>query len=256
MSTVSTAGPTTIPAGRGLRRTALVAGLLYIATFVFSIPAKFGLWEDVLNTPDFVTGGGSDGGVLWGALFEVFTGLAGVGTAVVLFSIARRHHARLGLGFLASRLLEAAMIFVGVLAVLSVYTLRHESTGGDSDSLLATGRALIAVHDWSFLFGPGLMSAINALCLGTIMYRSRLVPRAIPTIGLIGAPILLASDAATLFGAYDQVSAPSALLAVPVAIWEFSLGVWMTVKGFRTAPSGTAVSPQPSATTPLTVAFD
>lgn len=236
-----------------LRRTALFAGLLYIATFVFSIPAKFGLWEDVLNTPDFIVGGGSDSGVVLGALFEVITALAGVGTAVVLFSVARRHHERLALGFVTTRVVEAAMIFVGVLGVLSVYTLRNESAGAETESLLTTGRALIAVHDWSFLLGPGLMAVCNALCLATLMYRTRLVPRIIPTIGLIGAPILLASDLATLFGAYDQVSAPAALFALPIAAWEFSLGVWMTVKGF--SPAESAVSTEPSATTTLAVAI-
>ena len=126
------------------------------------------------------------------------------------------------------------MIFVGVLSVLSLVTLHDAGTSaGEAGSVLATGQGLVAVHDWTFLLGPGLAAVINALCIGTVMYRSGLVPRIIPTIGLIGAPILLASSIGSLFGAWDQISAPATLLAMPIAAWEFSFGVYMTVKGFR-----------------------
>ncbi|MGH9134364.1 MAG: DUF4386 domain-containing protein [Ilumatobacteraceae bacterium] len=220
-----------------LRKTALIAGVLYLMTFIFSIPVKFWLWDDVTNNPDFVLGAGGDGGVLWGAIFEVITALAGIGTAVALYSVARRYSERAALGFVTARVMEAAVIFVGVLSVLSLFTLREDvagTAGADSASLLTTGHALTAIHDWTFLIGPGLFPVINALCLGTVMYRSRLVPRIIPTIGLIGAPLLLGSGVATLFGAFDQVSAPAGLLALPIAAWEFSVGVWMTFKGFKT----------------------
>lgn len=214
-----------------MRKTALAAGLLYLATFVFSIPA-LGLYDNVVNNPDFVVGAGNDDGVLWGALIEVITALAGIGTAVVLYSVVKRYGRTGALGFVTSRVLEASMIFVGVVAVLSVFTLRQDVSGTDAAGAVAAARSLVAIKEWTFLLGPGLMAVVNALCLGTVLYRSRLVPRIIPTIGLAGAPILFASFAATLFGAYDQVSSPALLAALPIAVWEFSLGVWLTVKGF------------------------
>jgi hypothetical protein len=219
-----------------MRKTALAAGLLYLATFVFSIPA-LGFYDGVLNNPDFVLGAGDDGGVLWGGLFEVITALTGIGTAVVLYSVIRRHGRSGAIGFVASRTLEAAAIFVGVMSLLAVYTLRQDLAGTDPAGLTTTAQALVALHDWSFLLGPGVMAVINALCLATVLYRSRLVPRIIPTIGLIGAPLLLASDIATLFGAWEQISGPALVFALPIAAWEFSLGVWLTVKGFRTPVS-------------------
>jgi hypothetical protein len=215
-----------------LRKTALAAGLLYIATFVFSIPA-LAFYDGVLNNSDFVNGAGNDSGVLWGAMFEVITGLTGIGTAVVLYRVLKPHGPGGAIGFVASRTLEAAMIFVGVVSVLGVYTLRQDFAGTDTAGLDTTAHALIAVKDWTFLFGPGVMSAINALFFATILYRSRLVPRIIPTIGLIGAPLLLASSTATLFGAFEQVSRPAMLGALPIATWEFSVGVYMIVKGFK-----------------------
>jgi hypothetical protein len=128
------------------------------------------------------------------------------------------------------------MIFVGVVSVLGVYTLRQDFAGTDTAGLTTTAHALVAVKDWTFLLGPGVMAVINALFLATVLYRSRLVPRIIPTIGLIGAPILLASSTASLFGAYDQVSSSAVFGALPIATWEFSLGLYMTFKGFKPSP--------------------
>lgn len=213
------------------RTAALAAGLFYIGTFVFSIPA-LGLYDGVVNDPGFVLGAGHDQGVLWGGLVEILTALTGIGTAVALYPILRRFGPGRAVGFVASRTLEAATIFTGVIAVLAVYTLRQE--GGDAATLTTTARALVAIKDWTFLLGPGVMPAVNALCFATIMYRSRLVPRWIPTVGLVGAPLLLISSTATLFGGWEQVSTAALLMALPIATWELSVGIYMAVKGFRT----------------------
>lgn len=228
------------------RKAALIAGVAYIATFVFSIPVKFGLWTDVLDKPDWVLGAGSDSGVPLGAMFEILTGLGGIVTAVALYSIARRHSERSALGFVTTRVMEAAVIFVGVLAIMATYTLRNDvsgTAGSDPGALVTTAQSLVAVHDWSFLFGPGIMPALNALCIGSIMYRSRMLPRWIPTLGLIGAPLLLISSTGTLFGAWDQVSGPALFLALPIAVWEFSFGVYMIVKGLEPAVDHAAPVP-------------
>lgn len=217
------------------RKAALIAGLAYIGTFVFSIPVKFGLWKDAIEDPGFVLGAGSDSGLPLGALFEILTGLTGVVTAVALYGVAGRYSRRKALGFVTTRVMEASIIFVGVFAMMSLYTLRN-GTGGDPAALDVTGRALVGVHDWAFLVGPGMMAPLNALLIGSVMYRSRLLPRWIPTLGLIGAPLLITSTMATLFGVWGQVSAPAMVLVMPIALWEFSFGVYMTVKGFRPVP--------------------
>ncbi len=99
------------------------------------------------------------------------------------------------------------------------------------------------MRQWTFLLGPGLIAGVNGLFLGYVMYRSRLAPRIIPTVGLVGAPIILISATATISGVWDQVSTPGALCALPTAVWELSLGVYLTVKGFRTTPYLTARIP-------------
>jgi hypothetical protein len=230
------------------RRTALVAGTLYLITFASSIPAV-ALLGPVLSNPDYIVSAGADTEVLWGCLLDVVNALACIGTAVALFPVVRRQNESLALGFVASRLLEGAVVMIGVVCLLAVVTLRQDfagAAGTDAASLVTTGHALVAIRDWTLLLGPGLMAVMNALLLGSLMYRSRLVPRVIPTIGLIGAPVLLASVAATFFGAFGQFSSVALLLVLPVAAWEVSLGVWLVVKGFKPSPlTSTGVPPVP-----------
>jgi hypothetical protein len=91
----------------------------------------------------------------------------------------------------------------------------------------------VAIHDWAFLLGQGLIPANNALLLGWVLYRTALVPRIIPTLGLVGAPLLIASWTAIMFGLWDQISVPAAIAAAPIILWELSLGTWLATKGFR-----------------------
>jgi hypothetical protein len=227
-----------------LRKTALVAGVFYVITFI-SIPTLV-LYGPVLSDPNYIVGPGPDTPVIMGGILEVIVALAGVGTAVVLYPVVKRQNEAAALGFVGSRTLEAAAIIAGVVSLLSLVTLRQAGAGAGA---LATGQALAASYNWFFLLGQSLMPVVNALLLGSLLYRSRLVPRILPLVGLIGAPILLASDIAVLFGLWDRISAPSGLLALPIALWEFSLGVYLIVKGFKPSPitaGMTAISNQPT----------
>lgn len=219
-----------------LRRIALAAGLLYLVTFAASIP-QLALFADLVADPaGFVRNPGSDTAVRWGSWLEVITALAAVGTALALYPVTRRVSRTAALGFVTSRVVEAALILVGVLCVLSVVALRGElagAVGAQADALGVVGQALVEVRQWSFLVGPGLIPGINALFLGYVMYRSRLVPRILPIVGLAGAPLILVSATVTMLGGWDQVSIAGSLCALPIALWELSLGVWLTVKGFR-----------------------
>mgnify|MGYP000014582007 FL=1 len=218
-----------------MRRTSLAAGILYLLTFV-SVPT-LAIFQPVRERAGFILGAGSDSGVLWGAFSEVVVALAGIGTAVVLYPVAKRVSETAALGFVTARVLEGALIISGVVSVLSVLTLRNDvagTPGADEASLLTAGHTLAATYEWTFLLSQSLMPAFNALFLGFVMYRSGLVPRILPLLGLIGAPLLLAADTANFFGVFDRTG-PIALAALPIAVWEFSLGVYLTVKGFRPA---------------------
>src|SRR5713101_6626551 len=212
------------------RKTSLAAGVLYLLTFV-SIPT-LALYGSVKGA-NYILGAGPDTGALVGALLEIIVALAGIGTAVALFPVVKRQNEGVALGFVASRTLEAAGIFASVACLLTVVTLRQEGAGA---SALVTSHALVALYDRLFLITQSFIPAVNALLLGYLLYQSRLVPRALPLLGFIGAALLVAGDIAVLFGAIGQHAPSTALAALPIALWEFSLGVWLVVKGFKPSP--------------------
>ncbi|MFC7546692.1 DUF4386 domain-containing protein [Plantactinospora sp. GCM10030261] len=213
-----------------LRRTSLAAGGCYVLTFV-SIPTV-GLYGPV-HDADYIVGTTSETPVVVGGVLEMIVALACIGTAVVLYPVLKRQGETRALGFVSARVLEAAGILVGVASLLTVVALRPAESGADA---LVTGRALVAFYDSVFLLSQGFLPAVNALLLGSLLYQSRLVPRVLPALGLVGAPLLVFSDVGVLFGLWDRLSPGTAIAALPIAAWEFSLGVYLIVKGFRPLP--------------------
>jgi Domain of unknown function (DUF4386) len=213
-----------------LRKTALIAGVLYLITFV-SIPT-LGLYVPV-HDPNYIVGPGPDTGVLVGGILEVIVALAGVGTAVVLFPVLKRQNEAMALGLVGSRTLEGAGILAGVACLLSIVSLRQAGAGAGA---LVAAQTLAILYDRIFLLSQSLMPAVDDLLLGVLLYQSRLVPRVLPLIAFIGAPLLLASDLAVLFGLWERTSTATVLAALPVAVFEFSLGVYLVVKGFKPSP--------------------
>jgi hypothetical protein len=215
-----------------MRKTALVAGVLYLLTFASSIPAAL-LLGNTLADPAYITGAGADGQVRLAALFDIVNGLTAIGTAVALYSVMKRQHEGFAIGFVVSRLFEAAILFVGVLSVLSIASLRATAAASaDPASLAAVGLAFTTLYEWAFALGTGI-PALNAFLLGWLLYRSRLVPRAIPVIGLIGAPLFTSFIIGYIFGITDHGTTWHGIAVAPIFIWELSLGLWMTFKGFR-----------------------
>jgi hypothetical protein len=219
-----------------LRKTALVAGVFYLLSFV-SIPT-LSLYAPIRDA-SYIVGPNPGTGVIWGGVLEMIVALAGIGTAVALYPVVKKQNQSLALGFVGTRVLEAATIISGVVIVMTIVSLGQAGAGPDA---LVTGNALIAMHNWTFLLGQGFIPAVNALLLGSLLYQSRLVPRILPLVGFIGAPLLVTSVIATLFGFWTQVSTQSALLTIPIGLWEFSLGVYLIVKGFKPSPITAAMA--------------
>lgn len=233
------------------RRAALVAGVLYLVTIVSSIPAVL-LLRPVLDDPGYIVSSGADARVLLGCLLDIVNAVACVGTAVALFPVVRRQHEGVALGFVASRLFEAGVIMIGVVSLAAVVTLRRPGAdGAEAATLVTVGKALVAVRDWTFLFGPSLVPAFNALLLGYLMYRSGLVPRVIPLMGLVGAPLLIVSVVARTFAGQDQLVLLAGIATLPIFAWELSLGLYLTFKGFRPVPLLTPAGAHPPAGVPV-----
>ncbi len=219
------------------RRIALIAGVFFLITFIASIPAALALYSHVLDNPNFIIGSGGDSRVFFGAFLEMILIVANIGSAVVLFPLLKRQNEGLALGYVTARIVESGFIAVGLLSLLAVVTLRQDVGAAGAGSLVLVGRSLVAVHDWTFLLGPGWVVGVgNGLILGYLMYRSGLVPRRMAMLGLIGGPLIIASGTAVLFGVFDAGSAPQVIATIPEFFWELSFGIYLVVKGFRPSP--------------------
>jgi hypothetical protein len=210
------------------QRHARVFGVLFIVTFITSIGA-LALFQPVLDDPvGYIAGGGKDGRIYLGAFLELLLIISNVGTAVVLYPIARRQNEALAIGYVAARIIECVFIAAGIVFVLGVVGLRNDLQSADEVAF-----ALAALKDWTFLLGPGLIVPWgNGLILGYLMYRSGLVPRRMAWLGLIGGPLLLVGNLGVLFDLWDQSGAVN-LLVIPEFIWEAFLGIYCAIWGFR-----------------------
>ena len=213
-----------------LRKYSLAAGLFYLLTFV-SIPTLV-LYRSV-RAPGFVTGPGPDTPVIVGVLLEMIVALANIGTAVALYPVVRRQGQARAVGFVASRILEAATMYVGIVSLMSIVSLRRAG-GGAGAEIVAQG--LAAQYQWTFFFSQGFIPAVNGVLLGSLLYQSRLVPRWLPTLGFVGATLLVALWFSNLLGLVPAMSPVAAVATLPIAVWEFSLGIYLTFWGFRASP--------------------
>jgi hypothetical protein len=209
-------------------------GVLYLITFVTSIPA-LALYETVLKHPaSYIAGAGHDKQVLFGALLELLLILANIGTAVVIFPIVRRLNEELALGYVTARLFECTFILVGIVSMLGIITLRNQVAGPSEGTVAYT---LAAIKDWTFLLGPGwVVGWGNGLILGYLMYRSGLVPRQAVWLGLVGGPLIIVSGTAVMFTGDHPSSTLHSLQSIATApefLWELFLGIYCTIWGFR-----------------------
>ena len=220
------------------QRIARITGVLWIVTFATSIPAYL-IYNPVLDDTGFITGTGSENAVLVGAFLELLLIIANIGTAVVPYSIYKRQSEPLALGFVAARIMESTFIAVGILSMLALVTLRQDLAGGNTDpaTLETVGASLVAVKEWTFRLGPGFVVGVgNGLIMGYLAYRSGLVPRRMAMLGLIGGPLICITGIAVVLGWIEAGGAVQGIATIPEFFWELSLGIYLTVKGFKPSP--------------------
>src|SRR6185312_11086322 len=216
------------------QKRARLFGVLFLITFITSIPA-LALYQPVLDDPvGYIAGAGQDDRIVFGALLELLLIIANIGTAVVIFPIVRRQSEELALGYVTARLFECTFILVGIVAVLGIVTLQQDVAGAAEGTVAYT---LAAIKDWTFLLGPGwVVGWGNGLILGYLMYKSGLVPRRWCWLGLIGGPLIIVTGTAVLFTGNNpshSLHSLQAILTIPEFAWELFLGVYCTIWGFR-----------------------
>lgn len=217
----------------GDQRLARLTGLFFLVTYVTSIPPVVYFYAAALHDPDFILGQGFVGLLATGALSELVLIFANIATAVTLYPVLRRSHPVLALGFVAARLVESGFIAMGVVSLLALNTLRLETVQAEPAVAIALGQTLVAVHDWTFNLGPGVVVGIgNGLILGVAMWKTRLVPRALSLLGLVGGPCLLVAGGAVVLGVIEAGSTPQIIATIPEFFWELLVGLWLLIRGF------------------------
>lgn len=225
-----------------LRRAGRIFGWLFIGTFLTSIPARLlfidgagASWSDMR----FVPADASSASLKWGALLEFGLIVTQLGTALVLYPIARRWRHTIALSYVSARTIESVFAAIGLISMLSLVSVINATDGAggaEAVALQVQGDSWAHAYEWAFEWGPGLVAGIgNGLLLGYLMYVSGLVPRRLALLGLAGGSILILSFLMILAGVYKNGEGPSGLLTLPEAAWELSLGIYCAAKGFRPA---------------------
>ena len=150
-----------------------------------------------------------------------------------MYPILKKHNETLALGFHNLRFIEAICIIVGSIGLLTLLTLNQEfvETGAPGASYFQTvGTVLLAIRDWAFLIGSGLVWSLSALILNYLLYQRKLVPRWLSVWGLLGALLSFANYLPEFFG-IDSIE----ILFLPIAMQEMVFAVWLIVKGLNSS---------------------
>ncbi|OCA84534.1 hypothetical protein A8F94_15470 [Bacillus sp. FJAT-27225] len=218
------------------RKAARLVGVWFILAFVTAV-IGLKLYDPILIGPDYLVKGAEHANqIVLGAVMELLLVVSAIGTATTMFPILRKYNETIALWHVCFRFLEAIVITVGVISVLSLLTLSREFVAAgtpDIESYQSSGILLKAIHDWTFMLGPLFMLGINTIMYSYIFYKTRLVPRALSILGMAGATSVFLCALLVMFGVIEQLSVWGGILAVPVAANEMILAVWLILKGFN-----------------------
>ena len=216
------------------RRNAIAVGLLFIACSAASILSIVPLGAPVSAPVDFAKLAGNDNRVVLTALIEFIWAATGMGIAIGLYPVLRQYNRALALGSVAGRVVENVFILLGTLSLLALLTVSQQAAGSAApSSFQATGEALLAVRDWAPGFVGTLAFGIGSLMYNYVLYRSRLIPRWLSGLGLVGAVL---SVAATVYAGFTQdfgFTTVNNVLSAPIGLQEMVLAVWLIAKGFN-----------------------
>jgi hypothetical protein len=218
------------------RKNAIIVGVLFILAAVTAITG-LALYQPVLNDAGYIIkGSANEIQVIWGAFCELILAFSVIGISVIMFPILKEENESIAIGYVSFRLLEATIIVIGIISLLSIVTLNQafvKATDPDAVSFLIAGKLLVAIHNWTFLLGPNLALGPSTLIMSYYLFKSKLVPRFISVLGLVGGPLIFVCAVLVMFGAFPQISLWGALFAVPVFAYEMSLAGWLIIKGFN-----------------------
>jgi hypothetical protein len=214
------------------KKTAIIVGALFILGFA-GIPSV-ALTGPILNTPDYLIKiSANENQLILGALFQLIMAFACASIAIGLYPVLRRHNEALALGSVGFRIIEAVFLYVPAICLLALMTLSQEYVKAGTPDFQTIGALLLAVRDWAGQVLAQIAFILGALMYYYVFYRSKLIPRWLSGWGLIAATLHLVGILLTMFGQIGSFSTIQAVLALPIAVNEMVLAVWLIVKGFN-----------------------
>lgn len=215
---------------------AVTIGILFITAAVASI-LGLALYDPILNKSNYIVGDGlSNNQIYWGAFLEIVTAFSVIGITINLFPLLKKVNLTLSIGHICFRLLETTIIIIGTICVISIVSLNQEylkEINPNIENYLIASKLLLAIKKWTFLFGTNLALAPSTVITGYLLYKSKLVPRIISILGLVGGLLILLSGLFVIFNLYTQLSIFGIICAVPIFLYEMSLAIWLITKGFN-----------------------
>jgi hypothetical protein len=219
------------------KNNAKTIGTLFVIATVAAIAGLL-LYTPILQNPNYIIDGTSNHQIAWGAVFEIITAFAVIGTSVTLYPTLKEYDGRMALAAVAFRIAEATVIIIGIVCLLAIVTLNFEfrvDGSADHQAYAAIGKLLVAFHNWTFLFGPNVLLGPSTLMTAYILYKMELVPKSVSILGLIGGPAIFACGVLVTLGAFEQLSVWGTILTLPVFFYEMYLAVYLIIRGFKTA---------------------
>jgi hypothetical protein len=219
------------------RKTAIIVGVLFIAATVTS-SLYYVILDPILNAPDYLVKVSENANrIILGVLLYLIDNAAVVAIPIVLFPILKKHNEALALGYVGTRIIESVTVIVGHISLLALLTLSQEyvqAATTNASYFQALGALLLSVIDWSHLLSVEIVFALSPLLLNYLLFKSKLVPRFISVLGLIGAILLLAEGLLGMFGLGPE--SEISIFSLIILVQEMVFAVWLIAKGFN--PSG------------------
>jgi hypothetical protein len=220
------------------RRFAVAAGVLWITATVADVISRVVLVQPILGAPDYLTRiSANEGQVVLGALFLLVGAVSAAGIAIALYPVLRQQNEALALGSIGFRLIEGALYLGIVVCLLILVTVSRESAnaGTPASSIYEAPAALVMAARNSLGHVSVLIFGLGALMYYWVFFRSRLVPRWLSAWGLVATPLVMVSMLLVILGLVEPFSPPQLVLALPIAVQEMVLAVWLIAKGFSPA---------------------
>ena len=221
---------------KSYRKISIIIGVLFLVA-LFSCMFGDILIKSIVDAPDYLSNVYSyKSKVITGVLLQLVCAVAVVGIAVLLYPILKKHNEPIALSYVGFRVIESAIIFVSAISILLLIPLSQaylEAEVPDASAFQASGTLAVSGHYWAFQMVI-IVCGVAGFLLCYLLYQTRLIPRFMSVIGIIGYPLSVIAPLLDMFGIIATLEGPGFILYVPGIIFEIILlPIWLIFKGFN-----------------------